>query len=49
MVKVFTTEGNSDVGKAVMIMKEKGVGCLPVIEDNSLVGIISERDVLKLF
>jgi acetoin utilization protein AcuB len=37
-----------DAGDAVRIMKEKDVGCLPVVDD-TLVGILTERDLLTLF
>ena len=34
------------VSDAISIMKNKKVGGLPVIEDEELVGIITERDIL---
>lgn len=39
---------NEDVGQAARVMKEKGIGSLPVIKDEKLVGIVTERDFFKL-
>lgn len=38
----------TDVGEAARIMREKGCGGLPVVSDDTLVGIITERDILKM-
>lgn len=39
---------NIDVGEAARIMEEKNVGSLLVVENERLVGIITERDFFKL-
>jgi CBS domain-containing protein len=33
---------------AIELMRERGVGCLPVVDDGVLVGIISERDLMSV-
>jgi len=43
-----TVSPNVDVGEAARIMQEKDVGSLLVVENERLVGIITERDFLKL-
>lgn len=35
--------------EAARIMMENKVGCLPVLEDDKLVGIVTESDFVKLF
>jgi len=46
--KVVTVEPNVDVGEAARLMRENKVGSLPVVENEKLVGIITERDFFKL-
>lgn len=45
---VATVRKEESVYKAIGIMAEKHISGLPVVDDTSLVGIISEKDVLKL-
>ena len=45
---VVTVEGNVDAGEAAQIMLEKGVGTMPVLANEKLVGMITERDFFKL-
>ena len=45
---VVMVERNVDAGEAAMIMLEKGVGTLPVLENEKLVGMVTERDFFKL-
>ena len=47
-IKVFCTEKNVPSCVAFKKMLENNVGVLPVMEDDKLVGIISERDALKI-
>ncbi|MDP8011830.1 MAG: IMP dehydrogenase [Thermoplasmata archaeon] len=42
---VITISPGMDVKEAIKIMKEKKIAGLPVIDDDKLVGIITERDV----
>jgi len=45
---VVTVEPEADVGQAARLMQERKVGALPVVENERLVGIITERDFFKL-
>jgi CBS domain-containing protein len=38
----------ADIGEAAALMRERGCGGLPVVSDDRLVGIITERDLLRL-
>ena len=39
---------DTDVGKAAKVMREKDIGALPVVKNEKLVGIITERDFFKI-
>jgi acetoin utilization protein AcuB len=43
--EVITTTPDTPVEEAAMIMLDADIGCLPVIENGSLCGIISDRDI----
>ncbi len=45
---VATIEPEADVGQAAKIMREKNLGALPVVQNEKLVGIITERDFFKI-
>ncbi len=45
---VLTVTQNTDVGEAARLMVERGCGGLPVVEEDELIGIITERDILGL-
>jgi len=45
---VATIEPDVDVGQAAKIMQEKNIGALPVVKNEKLVGIITERDFFKI-
>jgi CBS domain-containing protein len=47
MKHVITIDANASVFDACMIYKEKKVGCLVVIKDESCVGIVTERDLIE--
>jgi cystathionine beta-synthase len=44
--KVFTADPSDTLADSVMLMKEKGVSQLPVVEDSRLAGIVTESDLL---
>jgi CBS domain-containing protein len=46
--EVSTIEPNADVGQAAKIMRDKDLGAVPVVKDDKLVGIITERDFFKI-
>ena len=45
---VVTVGRNVDVGEAAQLMWDRGIGALPVVENEKLIGIITERDFFKL-
>ncbi len=44
--KPFTVTPSSSIPSAARLMLEKGVGCLPVVEDHQLKGILSWKDLM---
>lgn len=46
--QVITVTPNTDVGQASKKMHEKDIGALPVVKNEKLVGIITERDFFKV-
>ncbi len=46
--KVVTTSPGTPVEEAAMLMYDCGVGCLPVLENGVLAGIISDRDIFRV-
>lgn len=47
--QVHTVAPDEHVGKAAQLLLEHKIGCLPVIDDGELVGIVSESDYVALF
>ncbi len=45
--EVHTIQWNHTVFEALVVMAEKNVGALPVVKDDKVVGIISERDYAR--
>ena len=45
----YTISSSAPIEEAALIMREKKIGCLPVIEEGKLVGIITETDILDAF
>jgi CBS domain-containing protein len=45
--EVLTIEPGADIKEAARLMVERKIGCLPVVENGKLVGLISETDLLK--
>jgi len=46
--KLITIPPDIIIEKAVQLMHDHKIGCLPVVEGNKLIGIITETDVLEL-
>ncbi|MDH5492861.1 MAG: CBS domain-containing protein [Myxococcales bacterium] len=46
--KVVTVRPDTPTLDAMHLMRRAGVGCLPVVEDGRLVGIITEHDLIQL-
>ena len=44
---VYSTSPDATVYEALKLMADKGIGALVVLEDEKLVGIISERDYAR--
>ncbi len=45
----YTISATAPIEEAALIMREKKIGCLPVVEDGRLVGILTETDILDAF
>jgi acetoin utilization protein AcuB len=45
----YTISSTAPVEEAALIMREKKIGCLPVVEEGKLVGILTETDILDAF
>jgi CBS domain-containing protein len=46
--EVRTIEPGADIKEAARLMVEHQIGCLPVVENGKLVGLITETDLLKV-
>jgi CBS domain-containing protein len=42
-----TISPDASIKEAARLMVEKKIGCLPVVEDNRLVGLVTETDILR--
>jgi acetoin utilization protein AcuB len=47
--EIFTVNDDTILEEAALIMQEKQISTLPVLENNHLVGIITESDIFKAF
>jgi CBS domain-containing protein len=48
MIKeVVKMDGNATAEEVAVIMNERGIGCVIVVQDENPIGIITERDILK--
>ncbi len=45
--KVITTTSDTPVEEAAMMMLDKNIGCLPVLDNGTLTGIISDKDIFR--
>lgn len=46
--KVYTAKPDLPIEEAAMLMYDNNIGCLPIVENNMLVGIISDRDLFRV-
>ncbi len=46
--EVFTVPPETSSIEAISLMREKKIGCLPVVQDGKLIGIITERDFMNI-
>jgi len=46
--KIFTTTPDTPVEEAAMVMLDNNIGCLPVMDEGMLVGIISDKDIYRV-
>lgn len=44
---VFTVHSGSSIKETVTYMASKGVGLVPIMKDEKLIGVFSERDLVK--
>lgn len=47
--KVITCTPDTKIEDAALLMRENGIGALPVVEDGKLVGIVTESDIFDTF
>jgi CBS domain-containing protein len=45
--EIFSMVGAESVLNAARLMNERGVGCVVITEDGNMVGIFTERDILR--
>jgi CBS domain-containing protein len=46
---LISVESSIDLGEAAQFMVDQGIGALPIMENGSLVGIITKRDFIRAF
>jgi acetoin utilization protein AcuB len=45
----YTVSSTTPIEEAALIIREKKIGCLPVVDEGKLVGIITETDIIDAF
>ncbi|MFW9801578.1 MAG: cyclic nucleotide-binding/CBS domain-containing protein [Candidatus Thorarchaeota archaeon] len=45
---VITISPDADLGQTIAVMNQAGVRCLPVIEGDSIIGVVSTSDVIRV-
>ena len=46
--QVVTIASTAEIKEAAQAMLKKKIGCLPVVDDGKLVGLISESDIVRI-
>ena len=47
--EVISITSEADIKEAGRIMLEKKIGCLPVVDNDKLIGLITETDILRQY
>jgi CBS domain-containing protein len=45
--KVVTVKPDTTIKDVAHLMKEKKIGCVPVVDEGSLVGLVTTTDILR--
>ncbi len=45
--KVVSTTSDTPVEEAAMVLMDRDIGCLPVVDNDNLVGIITDKDIFR--
>ena len=45
---IYTINADTTIVEAATLMLDKKIGCLPVLEDEKLIGIITESDIFRM-
>jgi len=45
---VITISPDADLGQTIAVMNQAGVKCLPVIEGDSIIGVVTTSDVIRV-
>ena len=45
---VITISPDADLGQTIAVMNQAGVKCLPVIKGDSIIGVVSTSDVIRV-
>ncbi len=45
--KLITISPDTPTGEAIEIMAKKNIGCLPVVSENRLIGLVTERIIVN--
>jgi CBS domain-containing protein len=48
VARLITISPETTTVEAIRLMREKSIGCLPVVHDNRLIGVVTERDFMAI-